>query len=96
MKLIDIRMNDGSRQFAVLPESAEWHQLYDHIATLEGAVVLEMLTDGAADMWLDFDYGGQRFTVNSQFGEYWFFVQDPDAPDEVLEQVAAHCAQLLY
>jgi len=45
--------------------------------------------------WIDFDYAGQTFTVNDQFGEYWFFVRDPNCSDEVLMTVATHCEQLL-
>ncbi|MBK7708568.1 MAG: hypothetical protein IPJ30_23110 [Acidobacteria bacterium] len=46
-------------------------------------------------MWLDFDYRGHRFSVNNQFGDYWFFVRDPKCPDEILLEVCAHFRALL-
>ena len=32
-----------------------------------------------------------RFSVNNQFGEWWFFVRDPSCDDAVLQTVVHHC-----
>jgi hypothetical protein len=88
-------MNDGSRQFAALPESESWHRLRDHVSELAGAQVTDLITDEITEAWLDFTYRGQRFNVNNQFGEYWFFVRDPSCADDILTEVVRHCDSLL-
>lgn len=35
------------------------------------------------------------FSINDQFGDYWFFVDNPNCPDEILERVLAHFQVLL-
>jgi len=95
MQLIDIRMHDGSRHFLTLPESEPWRVLRDHLALLSGVEVTDFLTDGVTEAWIDFAFSNHCFTANSQFGEYWFFVNDPSCPAEILNQVARHCVQLL-
>jgi hypothetical protein len=95
VKLLDIRAGDASRQFAALPESVSWTALREHIAGLHGARETAYVTDEVTEAWLDFDYKGHAFSVNNQFGEFWFFVQDPTAPEALLREVAAHCARLL-
>lgn len=88
-------MHDGSRQFAALPESVSWEQLRDHLARLEGVVVTDFITDHVVEAWIDFSYRGHDFTVNNQFGEYWFFVEDPACDSEILLAIVAHCQRLL-
>ena len=92
MKLIDYKASDGSRQFLALPESVEWGEMRDHITALTGATVTEYLTDHVTEVWIDFDFRGQNFRVNNQFGEYWFFVKDANCPEDLLVIVASHCA----
>lgn len=92
-QLLNITMNDGSRQFGELPQSVLWYELKDHIAQLPG--VTGFVTDGVTEAWIDFTYQGQEFSVNDQFGDYWFFVKEPSCPDAVLESVLAHCASVL-
>jgi len=92
-KLFDYRAHDGSRQFAALPEVFPWELLRDRINELSGALVTDYMTDNVTEMWLDFSFRGHKFTVNNQFGEFWFFVQDPACPDEVLTTVIEHCVR---
>ncbi len=94
-QLINHTMNDGSRQFAKLPQTKLWHELRDHLQKLNGAVVTGFLTDGNTEAWIDFKFRGQTFTINDQFGHYWFFVDDPLCPDEILTEVVTHCERLL-
>ncbi len=88
-------MNDGSLHFADLPESAGRAELREHIAKLTGASVTGFLTDHITEVWIDFTYHGHRFTINNQFGDYWFFVEAVDCPEEILAEVVSHCAVLL-
>ncbi|MBS1795365.1 MAG: hypothetical protein JSS81_16025 [Acidobacteria bacterium] len=93
--LFDLRMNDGSRHFADLPEAVFFDALAEHAEKLDGAEIVEFITDGVVEMWLDFDYRGHRFSVNNQFGDYWFFVADPECPEEILLEVCDHFRRLL-
>jgi hypothetical protein len=94
-QLTNHTMNDGSRKFAELPQTRLWHQLRDHLQTLRSAVVTSFLTDGVTEAWIDFTFRGHSFTINDQFGDYWFFVDDPSCPDEILAEVVSHCERLL-
>jgi hypothetical protein len=94
-ELLNITMNDGSRQFGALPQTVLWEELRDHIEELGGATVTDFITDHVTEAWIDFSYGGHRFSVNDQFGEYWFFVENPNCPDEILRAVLSHCELLL-
>jgi len=85
--LLNIAMHDGSRQFGELPESASWDKLRGHLETLAGATVTDFITDDVTEVWIDFNFRGHHFSVNNQNGDYWFFVQDPQSPDEILEAV---------
>jgi len=93
--LLEMRMNDGSRHFADLPEAVFFDDFADHVEKLGGAEITEFITDGVVEMWLDFDYRGHKFSVNNQFGDYWFFVTDPNCPEEILLEVIDHFRKLL-
>jgi hypothetical protein len=93
--LLDIRTHDGSRHFAGLPESRSWNTLRSHLARLPGTEITAFVSDGVSEVWIDFSYAGESFTINNQLGEYWFFVADARAPEAVLERVVEHCASLL-
>ena len=93
--LFDMRMNDGSRHFADMPEAVFFDDLADHAEKLEGAEITRFLTDGVVEMWLDLNWRGHEFSINNQFGDYWFFVSDPDCPDEILFEFCGHFRKLL-
>jgi hypothetical protein len=94
-QLLNIVMNDGSRHFGDLPQTVLWHELRDHIERLDGAAVTDFVTDRVTEAWVDFSYRGYHFSVNDQLGDYWFFVEDPACPEEILESVLSHCELLL-
>ena len=94
-KLLRTIMNDGSRYFGDLPQTVSWYELRDHVERLNGAKVTAFLTDHVTEAWIDFSYRGYDFSVNDQFGDYWFFVKEVDCPDEILEAVRSHCQSLL-
>ena len=99
-RIYDLRMADGSRHFGALPETydpvtPQWYALRDHVAALAGAVLVGFATDDVTEAWIDFEYRGHRFGINDQHGQWWFFVQDPACPDEVLAEVLDHFERLL-
>lgn len=94
-ELLNITMNDGTRHFGDLPQSVLWYELRDHLRNLNGASITGFITDQITEAWIDFTYSGFQFSVNDQFGDYWFFVNDPNCPDETLQAVLSHCESLL-
>ena len=88
-------MNDGSRHFGDLPQTILWYELRTHIKKLEGADITGFITGDVTEAWIDFSYRGHHFSVNDRFGAYWFFVNDPTCPDEILESVLSHCELVL-
>ncbi|HEY0658408.1 MAG TPA: hypothetical protein VGD05_08035 [Pyrinomonadaceae bacterium] len=91
---LETKMNDGSRHFVDMPAVVFFDDFYDHTEKLEGAQITEFLTDGVVEMWLDFKFRGHKFTVNNQFGDYWFFVENPECPEEILLEVIEHYRKL--
>jgi hypothetical protein len=94
-QIFSIIMCDGSRHFGDLPQTVSWYDLRDHIARLDGAVVTGFITDHVTEAWIDFTYCDHRFSVNDQYGDYWFFVDQPDCPDAILQQVLGYCRRLI-
>ncbi|HEV7891118.1 MAG TPA: hypothetical protein VGP08_10780 [Pyrinomonadaceae bacterium] len=94
-EIYDMRMHDGSRHFASLPESESWESLHEHVRRLEGVSDTSIITDEVTEAWIDFSFRGREFSINNQSGEFWFFVEDPACPEEVLEAVLTHCKLLL-
>jgi hypothetical protein len=93
--LLNFIMNDGSRQSGELPQTSSWHELREHLEKLNGVTVTDFITDDITEVWIDFTLGGHLFSINNQFGDYWFFVSDPNCPDELLTAVLSHSSLLL-
>jgi nicotinate-nucleotide adenylyltransferase len=83
-------MKDGSRNFADLPEIVCFDTLRSHARKLAGVSEIGFLTDWVTEVWLDLEYRGHRFSINNQMGNYWFFVENPLCPDDVLLEVVNH------
>lgn len=94
--LLDMRMHDGSRHFGGVPQTVLWYEMRDAVETLSGASLAGFVTDGVTEAWIDFTYEGHRFAINDQFGEYWFFVDDPSCPDEILIRVLRHFEDVVH
>jgi hypothetical protein len=89
--LFDLRMADGSRHFAGIPQTISWYQLRDHLAATPDAVVTAFVTDHVTEAWIDVSYQGYHFQINDQYGEFWLFVTEVDCPDSVLRSFVAAC-----
>jgi hypothetical protein len=92
--LLKNKIESGARHFADLPEVVFFDEFYDHTEKLEGAEINEFTMDGVVEMWLEFEFRGQNFFVGNQFGDYWFLVENPECPEEILIEVASHYREL--
>ena len=88
-------MHDGSRCFLDLPATSDWCAVRDHVAKLPGAKLTGFLTDQITEAWIDFRFRDHRFTIHDPTGDYWFFVSDPNCPEQILVDVADHFGMLL-
>jgi hypothetical protein len=94
-ELNDEIMNDGSRHFLLLPVGGTHPlKLLARVFTLWGAFPTAYVP-GMAETWIDFRFKGYKFSINDQFGDYWFFVRDPECPVNLLTQVATHFEEAL-
>ena len=64
-------MNDGSRNFADFRETVFFDKLREITKNFEGAMETSFATDWVTEVWLDFGYRGQKFSINNQHGEYY-------------------------
>ena len=69
-KLFSFIMNDGSRNFADLPETVFFDELPEIAKNFEGATETGFVTDWITEVWLDFEYRGHKFSINNQMGDY--------------------------
>lgn len=95
LPLIDLRMHDGSRHFGSLPDNGDFESLRDVLSQLAGVQVTKFVTDQLTEAWIHFTYQQHLFAANTQLGEWWFFVDDPTCPDEILRGVLAHAGKFL-
>lgn len=94
-RLLNVRMNDGSRHFAELPETRDWHAVRAFLEHAGGVTAVKLVTDDVTEAWVDWTYRGHQFSANNQFGAWWVFVADPDCPDTVLEEMRDTLARFL-
>jgi len=92
MRLIDVRTEDGSREFACLRKEATWQALHEHLGDLPGVTVHSFVAEGVAEPWMEFTFRDHRFLVHERDGHWWLCVRDPQCPDLLLYQVASHLA----
>ena len=95
IELLNDKMHNGSRNFILLPAGrVPAFRLFFRIFTLFGAYPTAFIPS-FAESWIDFKYKGHKFSINDQFGDYWFFVNDPSCPDSLLLIVTEHFASVL-
>jgi hypothetical protein len=90
--IFDVRIRDGSRQFADVPERVLPSRMRMIIARLPGAEVVSFTASVAEiEAWIEFRFRGFDFAVNNQNNEFWLFVRQPECPEEILREVAVWC-----
>lgn len=95
IELINFLTPGGSLNFMDVPgEIIGGDDLYEYLGTLDG-VEMKGATADFTEVWMDFSFRGYDFAINTQLGDYWFFAENPDCPQEILLEIAAHCQKLL-
>ena len=93
-RLIEIKMDDGSRHFYDHPAAISWDDLLDHLETLDGLEITGLVTDDVVETWADFDYREKAFSINEQDGVFRFFSEDGYCPEDILLDVVEHCGKI--
>jgi len=90
MELLNDTMNDGSRNFILLPVgNTPPIRLLLRVITLWGAYPTAYIPS-LSESWIEFRYKRHTFSINNQYGDFWFFVKDPSCSDELLFEVINH------
>ncbi|MEZ5346618.1 MAG: hypothetical protein R2681_13790 [Pyrinomonadaceae bacterium] len=89
------KLPENALHFVDFPEVIFFDQFYDHVENLEGTVITEFEVDGVFEMWLEFTFRGNKFFINNKFGDYLFYVEDPNCAEPILLEIADHFRQLL-
>jgi len=95
MEMLNELMKDGSLLFAEISEGITWEQLKYHIEGLEQLYIMDFLTDGVTEAWLDFYYYGQIFSIHSpMMGGYLLYAKDHNCPAFMLMELIVHFRKL--
>jgi len=95
IELINFITPGGSRNFMDLPgKIIAADDLYEYLGKLDGVKTKGVAAD-FTEVWMDFSFRGYDFSINTQMGDYWFFAENPECPEEILLEIAAHCEKLL-
>lgn len=92
--ITDFIMHDGSRHFLSLPESMLSTALVQQIKAMTDMQLTEFL-ETIPESWIDFEFRSHEFTINNQFGEYWFFVADRHCPLDILTEIRGRFETIL-
>jgi len=96
MKIFSIISHDGkSKHFFSLPELIPMEELTKSLESIPGVDIKNELTDSVTEIWVDFNYQGSNYSVNNQHGDYYFFVDDLELSDEILQNTALVLSQAL-
>lgn len=90
VEYLDQRMNDGARLFAIIRDSISWAELRQHLEQVQGLTILQFVSDGVVESWLDFRFFDHQFSIHDPMGEYWVFVQDPNCASFILLELITH------
>lgn len=86
--------NGGSRHFLSLPETIYPEDLVKRINSHTDLRVTNFIYS-VPESWIDFEFRARQFTINTQFGEYWFFVSDPECPIDILTDLRERVIRIM-
>jgi len=90
----NMTMNDDSRHFYAYPIIISWDDLLDHLEKLDDLEITGIVSDEVTETWVDFTYNTYEFSINDQYGNFWFFSENQNCPEKVLREIVTHCGKL--
>lgn len=86
-KLLKSVSRDAGRHFFDAPARMNLDDCILRLKHLAGLEIIS-LTPSELGHWLSFRFEGHAFSANDPFGEVWFFAEDPETPDALLQKIA--------
>ena len=87
IKLKNDIMADGSRLFLQLPQTYPPSSLLRQIVRLGGTITAFVSDEITGETWIDFGYKGWKFSIHNPYGEYWFFAENSECPEAILQSM---------
>lgn len=75
--LLNETMSDSSRLFLQLRQ----------IVRLGGILTAFVSDEITGETWIDFGYKGWKFSIHNPYGEYWFFGENSECPEAILQSM---------
>lgn len=86
--LLNETMSDGSRLFLQLPQTCPPSSLLRQIVRRLGGTITAFVSDEiTGETWIDFGYKGWKFIIHNPYDEYWFFAENSECPEAILQSV---------
>ena len=92
--LLNETMSDGSRLFLQLPQTYPPSSLLRQIVRLGGTITAFVSDEITGETWIDFGYKGWKLSIHNPYGEYWFFAENSECPENILHRLAEYFARL--
>ncbi|MEP0314055.1 MAG: hypothetical protein ABJL57_13805 [Hyphomonas sp.] len=86
-KLLKSISYDAGRHFFDAPAAMSLDDCILRLSTLEGLNIVS-LTPSELGHWFSFQLEEHAFSANDPFGEVWFFAEDPETPEPILQKIA--------
>ena len=86
--LLNETMSDGYRLFLQLPQTCPPSSLLRQIVRrLGGTPTAFVSNEITGETWIDFCYKGWKFSIHNLYGEYWFFAENSECPEAILQSM---------
>lgn len=86
-RLIKSVVDDSGLHFFDAPINMSMEDCILRLNTLAGIHIVSLVPSRLGN-WLSFELEGHLFSANNPFGEVWFFADDPETPEPILEKIA--------
>lgn len=86
-KLIKSIATDSGRHFFDAPAHMTINQCVLHLTGMAGIDIVS-LVPAEIGHWLIFRLDGYTFTASDPLREVWFYADDPETPEDILQKIA--------
>lgn len=86
-KLLKSLSNDAGRHFFDAPAGMSMDACILRLVSLDDLTIVSLTPSELGD-WLSFELDGHSFSANDPFGEVWFFAENPETPEPILQKIA--------
>ncbi|MEH6810812.1 MAG: hypothetical protein V7651_18325 [Hyphomonas oceanitis] len=88
-KLIKSTVTDTGRHFFDAPTQMSMDDCVIRLIAMDG-IDIASLVPAEIGQWLVFQLDGYSFTASDPLREVWFYADDPETPEAILQKIALH------